>query len=374
MRPIWYSLYAFATTLALYSIFFRPSTPPVAPPVTPPLEVSELDPLEETPVVQIALLLDTSSSMDGLVDQARQQMWEVVADLQTDENDQPRAVSVALYQYGNSNLPSEAQYIEQLSPLTTDLDQVTVKLHGLATRGGKEYAPTAIARAVEELDWSDDDGTLRCIIVAGNESFHQGPTTMGTALDAAANRGIRVLPVFCAPGRSPQVGHSSWQEAAKIAGTTLETINSDQQVVESLSPYDQEILQKSQQLQETNLFTQEYRPNAFAGQAEQCITEKVAVDRAVVRNSQATEKDFVAAYASGEVKLEAVPGSALPAQLQGKSRQEQSQLLAQRQKEREALQNEIQTLSKKRKEYLDGQAPSATDKSLGQSIRRSLAR
>ena len=51
--------------------------------------------------IQLAILLDTSSSMDGLIDQAKTQLWKIVNEFATAKKDgkAPR-LQVALYEYG----------------------------------------------------------------------------------------------------------------------------------------------------------------------------------------------------------------------------------------------------------------------------------
>jgi hypothetical protein len=54
--------------------------------------------------IQIALLLDTSNSMDGLIDQAKTQLWKVVNTFIDAERDgEAPFVEVALYEYGNNS-------------------------------------------------------------------------------------------------------------------------------------------------------------------------------------------------------------------------------------------------------------------------------
>ena len=56
--------------------------------------------------IQIALLLVTSSSMDGLIDQARSYPWKSVNELTlATKNGKPPKIEIALFDYGNSNLP-----------------------------------------------------------------------------------------------------------------------------------------------------------------------------------------------------------------------------------------------------------------------------
>jgi len=92
------------------------------------------------PVIQVAILLDTSGSMDGLIDQTRKQLWRVVNELAIAKKDgHSPNLQVALYEYGNDGLPAEKGYIRRVLPLTTDLDRVSEELFALRTNGGSEY-------------------------------------------------------------------------------------------------------------------------------------------------------------------------------------------------------------------------------------------
>jgi hypothetical protein len=54
------------------------------------------------PVIQMAILLDTSGSMDGLLDQARSQLWKIVNEfIEAKKNGTRPDLEVALYEYGN---------------------------------------------------------------------------------------------------------------------------------------------------------------------------------------------------------------------------------------------------------------------------------
>ena len=55
--------------------------------------------------VQIAILLDTSNSMDGLIAQAKTQLWNVVNEFVRARKDgRPPAIQVALFEYGKQSL------------------------------------------------------------------------------------------------------------------------------------------------------------------------------------------------------------------------------------------------------------------------------
>src|SRR3989442_12672829 len=90
--------------------------------------------------IQIAILLDTSSSMDGLINQAREQLWKIVNTVASANREGKKArLQIALYEYGNDRLSSEGGYIRQVSPLSTNLDTISEQLFALKTNGGSEY-------------------------------------------------------------------------------------------------------------------------------------------------------------------------------------------------------------------------------------------
>ena len=74
------------------------------------------------PLIQVAILLDNSGSMSGLIDQAKTQLWKMVNEFITmRRNGQLPEIQVALYTYGNP--PPK-----RLLPLTNDLDKVSEML------------------------------------------------------------------------------------------------------------------------------------------------------------------------------------------------------------------------------------------------------
>ena len=127
-------------------------------------------------LVQLAVLLDVSNSMDGLINQARGYIWKIVNELSASEkNGNSPMIEVALYEYGNGGLDREKGYLRQVTPFTMDLDKVSRELFNLKTNGGEEYCGWVIKEAVNGLKWSRKDDVYKAIFIAGNESFAQGP-------------------------------------------------------------------------------------------------------------------------------------------------------------------------------------------------------
>ena len=90
----------------------------------------------ERAAVDVAILLDTSNSMDGLINQAKSQLWTIVQQFaKVKKSGQTPLLRVALFEYGNTRLPAAEGYIRQVVPLTDDLDKLSEALFALTTNG-----------------------------------------------------------------------------------------------------------------------------------------------------------------------------------------------------------------------------------------------
>ena len=115
--------------------------------------------------IKLAILLDTSGSMDGLIEQAKSQLWKIVTQLaKTKEKDgSDPEIELALYEYGNDDISIAADYIQQVSGFTTELDEISEKLFALQTNGGSEYCGSAIRTSLRELSWSTNKNDLQLL-------------------------------------------------------------------------------------------------------------------------------------------------------------------------------------------------------------------
>jgi len=200
--------------------------------------------------IQIALLLDTSNSMDGLIDQAKSQLWKMVNELASAERDgHLPQIELALYHYGNSELSGESFFIERKAGLTRDLDLVSEKLFSLKTNGGNEYCGAVIKTSLKELDWSSSPKDLKLMIIAGNEPFDQGPVDFRNFCNEAKSSGIQINTIFCGDyNEGKSVG---WMEGAHIAEGKYLNIDQDQKVTHIPTPYDQKIIDLNIKLNKT---------------------------------------------------------------------------------------------------------------------------
>ena len=169
------------------------------------------------PKIQMAILLDTSNSMDGLIDQTRNQLWQVVNEFATaKQNGMTPILEIALYEYGNDSLSRSTGHIRRLNSFTRELDQVSHGLFSLTTNGGSEYCGYVIQTALNDLQWSQSASDIKTIFIAGNEPFNQGPVNFRAAIERAKNIGVAINTIHA--GNYEEGIVEGWQSGAILAG------------------------------------------------------------------------------------------------------------------------------------------------------------
>lgn len=333
-----------------------PKVPPTAQEA--PAGRTDTEPGKNT--VKIALLLDTSNSMDGLINQAKAQLWDVVNKFTHAKcgNGRRPELQIALYQYGNDGLSPREGYVQQVLNFTGDLDEISEKLFSLTTNGGEEFCGTVIQRSLKQLDWGKGPDHLKMIFIAGNEAFDQGRTHYKNAAIEAKEKGVIVNTVFC--GNYEQGIHGKWQEGALLTGGDYMAIDHNRQVVHIDTPYDEAIIELNSKLNTTyvsygSLGRAKKEKQAAQDHNAQALEEVVVVKRAVSKSSRLYKNedwDLVDASDEEEFDLTSIDQKDLPRELRGKSAKEIELYIAQKKEERLQIQKEIQELNKKRELFI----------------------
>ncbi|MEP3890096.1 MAG: vWA domain-containing protein [Hellea sp.] len=309
--------------------------------------------------IQVALLLDTSNSMDGLISQAKSQLWTLVNELSEGRRDgHAPQIELALYEYGNSNISAARGYVRQVLPLSTDLDAVSEKLFSLKTDGGEEYAGQVMTAALDELDWSDNDSAMKLMIIAGNEPFTQGSISYQSACSLAHEKGVKIDTIHCGSSRKGIEG--KWKAGAECGHGIYMVIDQDEKYVHIDSPYDDDIIRLNRKLNDTYIG---YGSSGRANMERQAVQDSnaasmgkgISLKRAKSKASSAYNNkswDLVDAYEADNEALDKVKGEDLPKELQGKSGAELKQYIEAKQLERTATSKEIKALEAKRETYV----------------------
>ncbi|KIA98307.1 von Willebrand factor type A [Flavobacterium sp. KMS] len=330
--------------------------------------------------IQVALLLDTSSSMDGLIDQAKSRLWNIVNTLTTLKyNGQNPDIEIALYEYGNDGLSKQSNYIRQIAPLSTDLDLISEKLFSLSTNGGNEYCGAVIQDATKQLKWAKDNNNMKLIYIAGNEEFNQGGINYKEAISNALKNDIYVNTIYC--GDKTQGINELWKDGADYGKGKYFNIDSNQTVRYIVTPYDEEITKCNEKINKTYIgygskgsekkMNQEKQDrNAQGVSASNYAERAVSKSKAVYKNDS---WDLVDKVKDDATAISKIKKEELPAELQNKSTAELKIIVAQKTKERENIQKEISELAKKRQGYIDTEAKKTKKQDdLGNAINTSI--
>lgn len=333
-------------------------TSSVAPAPTP--EVAKVEPAAEGPLVQIAVLLDTSSSMDGLIEQAKTQLWKLVNEFITAKQDgKTPVVQVALYEYGKSALSQKDHWIRQIQPLTRDLDKISEELFALTTNGGEEYCGAVIQRATKDLAWDPNPKVYKAMFVAGNEPFTQGPVSSKKSCQEAIAKGIIVNTIHCG-GESEGIA-GNWNQGALLADGKYLVIDQNQAIVHVEAPQDAEIVKLNEELNKTYISYGAAAPAAMARQEAQdknaaSKSEAGAQVQRVVSKASANyfndTWDLVDAAKKKDFDITKVSEAQLPEEMKKMTPDERKAHVAKKAQEREEIQKKVLALNKEREAFV----------------------
>ncbi|MFD2256415.1 VWA domain-containing protein [Luteolibacter algae] len=310
--------------------------------------------------IQIALLLDTSNSMDGLIDQAKTQLWKVVNTFIDAKRDgETPYVEVALYEYGNNGNAMGNDWIRLVSPLSRDLDGLSKQLFSLKTNGGEEFCGAVIQRALGDLTWDPRKSTYKVIFIAGNESFTQGRVDARAACKEAMEKNIVVNTIHC--GDRGQGIAGFWHDGAALAGGDFLIIDQDRAVPHVDAPQDERISKLSQDLNKTYIGYGRQRKEASANQkladadAEANAKEGAAVQRAITKasnNYSNASWDLVDAVREKKVNPYKLDENELPENLRKMTPEERADFIENAAARRMEIQSEIKKLNKEREAHV----------------------
>jgi len=309
--------------------------------------------------IKLALLLDTSNSMDGLIDQAKAQLWNLVNELAKARYDgkQPE-LEIALYEYGNDRLPPAEGYIRLVTTMTTDLDQVSADLFSLTTNGGNEYCGQVIQSSLVQLTWGNPEQDLQYIFIAGNEPFTQGNVSFADACLKAKEKGIVVNTIFC--GKFQEGINTSWKAGADITGGNYMSINQNSKTVFIATPYDDAIEKLNESLNDTylpygSLGYQNKQRQLKQDQNAQQYGKGGSVSRAISKSRgyyKNTSWDLVDIADEAGFDINDYEDAQLPEAMQGLTNAQKLAHIDKMAKERQKIQESIKDLGKKRDAFI----------------------
>lgn len=307
--------------------------------------------------IDLVLCLDTSNSMDGLINAAKQKLWDIVNTL-AKAKPTPN-LRVALYSYGNDGYDAKKGWVRKELDFTTDLDKIFEKMFELRTNGGTEYVTRVSHDAIVEQKWTANPKALKMIFVCGNEPANQDPTiTLKTVAEMAVKHGINLNTIYCGGADDPDC--KSWRELASLARSQFSNIDQSRHVAMA-TPFDKELAKFADDINKTYVPFGKLGKEASANQLMQTTNSAgLGLPNLAARvQSQATSvyrnADWDLVDKRKEDKkfdLEKIPVDQLSPNMQKMTPKERIAYLDEMQRQREEIQKKVLDLSRQRDVYL----------------------
>ncbi len=379
---------AFSLRSALLSALLTLLTAPHAARAATPLAMAN------TPTLEMVFVLDTTGSMGGLLDGAKQKIWSIVNSVQ--QSAHPPRVRVGLVAYRDHG----DQYVTRVTPLTSDLDKIYTVLMTYKAEGGgdtPEDVRQALSDGVRKGGWSArSPHTAQVLFLVGDAPPHddyvQEPDTLTTAAQAA-KRGIVINAIECG---SAEDTRAAWQKIATHAEGAFFAIEENGGVQVTPTPYDKPLAKLGSALGQTytayggggfaegaasyqrhNARRQAYDESAVTAAAPAPAAADRALNKAL--NSEAYAGDLMQSLENGSVKLKDVKPADLPIAMQKMTPEARAQEITRRLAERKAMRVQILALSRRRDTFLaaaakkkSGKAP-AFDAAVTAALRKQTA-
>ena len=386
------ALYIVATGIAVAQAWFAYSPAPVPPAgdPTPPDQVQTTG----NSTLEMVFVLDTTGSMGGLLEGAKQRIWGIVNEVM--QSTSRPSVRVGLVAYRDRG----DEYVTKVLPLTTDLDQVYSTLMSYRAEGGgdtPENVRRALADGVRNTGWSPrTPGIAQIIFLVGDapphEDYQDEPST-ATTTDEAAKAGMIVNTIQCGNLAGTQ---TVWQAIAQHGEGQYFAIAQDGGVQAIATPYDKELADLGAKIGSTfvaygggaGIGGVSYRAEAREKQAamEMSVAARAPApakaDRAVNKavNSEAYAGDLLTSLENGSTKLDKVKDEDLPDDLKKLEPAARQKEIEKRLGERKKLREDILKLSKQRDEFIaaarkkQSGKPNSFDSAVAGALREQLGR
>jgi len=345
-----FTLIIFSFTTILFLSFYNPKSNTAEKVITKNFN----------PKIQAAILLDVSGSMDGLIEQAKAQLWNMVSVMGKAQcNNQTPQIEIALYEYGRSTNNQAAGYVKKISDFTGDLDMLSKNLFSLTTNGGDEYCGQVIYTSLKDLQWDASPENYKVIFIAGNEDFLQGDLLYSKACNEAKNKGVIVNTIYC--GDRMQGIREHWNLSSECGNGSFTVINQNEKIEDIPTPYDSMIISLNDKLNSTYMAygeagTQNLEMQASVDKMNSAVSKSVAVKRAKVKSNEKLYYndtwDMVDAARDDKEFIKKLDKNTLPDSLKNKKNEELEFIVKEKSIQRSNIQKQITETNIQREAYI----------------------
>jgi len=355
-------------------------------PITQPIVAP---PTHERPKVEAVFVLDTTGSMSGLIEAAKEKIWSIASTMAAAEPAPEIRIGLVAYRDRGD------AYITKRVDLSSDLDSVYATLMDFRAGGGgdgPESVNQALHDAVHGVSWSQEGQAYRVIFLVGDAPPHmdyQDDVKYPETLEAAKRQGIVINTIQAGSNRSTT---RVWERIASLGDGDYARVDSDGDAVAMATPYDRELAKLSKELDATRVY---YGSEAERAEKQKKVDASTKLHTLATVESRARRATFNASESgkanafgdgelieevvSGRVDVDALAPSLLPEPMQALAPAEVKAEIAKKAEQRQELQQKIDDLAEARSAYLrdkveaEGGAEDSLDAKLYRSIKEQAA-
>jgi Mg-chelatase subunit ChlD len=350
------------------------------------------------PTIELVFVIDTTGSMGGLIEGAKQKVWSIVNEvMKSPSKPEVRMGLVAYRDHGDA-------YVTQVTSVTRDLDNVYNTLMAYKAEGGgdgPEDVRQALADGVHKVGWSPRSPNIAQILflvgdAPPHDDYGNEPDTVASASEAV-KAGILVNTIQCGMMQGTDI---AWKRICRAGEGQYFAIAQDGGVVAIATPFDAELSRLGTRVGGTYMAFGGGMMGGMGGaafrksrvEAQKKIEGTVAraapaaaqADRAYNKAINAAaydDSDLIQGIENGTVKLDALKTDELPDELQKLSAEERKKVVADKIEERKKIRLQILDLSKKRDAFIreerkkeSAKNPTGFDEAVSAALKAQIAR
>ena len=317
------------------------------------------------PKIEVVFVLDTTGSMSGLIDAAKEKIWSIASTMASAQNAPDIKMGLVAYRDRGD------AYVTQNVSLSSDLDSMYAKLMDYQADGGgdsPESVNQALYEAVNNMTWSQDQNTYKVVFLVGDAPAHmdyQDDVKYPETIQVAKQKGIIINTIQA--GQDSETT-ANWQQMASLANGDYFQVEQSGNAIAIATPFDKKMAALSRELDDTRLYygnREQKAKQADKVEATAKLHERASDESRARRaefNTTASgktnflgENELVDAIVSGDIDLASIKNEDLPESIQVMPIAEQESYIRQKAEKRDNLEEEMKVLASKRNEYLKDQ-------------------
>jgi Mg-chelatase subunit ChlD len=324
-----------------------------------PLFAKTSPPPQSKPRIEVCFVLDTTGSMGGLIEGAKQKIWSIA-------NEMISAQPIPELKLGLIGYRDRGdEYVVKSFSLTDDIDAIYGHLRQFQAGGGgdsPESVNEALAEAIHKMPWSSDNKVLKILFLVGDAPPHMDYPNSPKYPDLcreAAKKDLIINTIQCGEMAETK---PIWQEIAKLSEGSYVGISQSGNVAVISTPMDKELSRLNERIGATlipygdgTLQAEVHAKYAAAKSAPvSAMADRLTYNSKTGRAMQG-RGELVDALTQSKLKVEEIDQKQLPAELQKLDRDELQRRVAKARDERADLQKQIVELSRKRETYIQSE-------------------